>query len=342
MVTTDYPTKYPDKKIPMLDLKAWLQEIEGRTWVMYEYYHKNLASRDVVNARSAVPQHMKRTILTQEVLRIFRNCSWKLPWEDVCKHVQNFCARMQYSGHSQQMRAQVVQSALHAFDRMVQRDESGEVPFHRPKEWKKEERVRSRRARRRDWFRGRKNKNESVIFVPVTPGGELKRRYMRIIQEAKIGISVVEKTGVSMKQKLQRSDPFSSEKCRKQNQCMVCLGSSVGKCREESVTYQISCSECESCYVGESSRNGFARGLEHRAALRRKDHTSPLYQHSRDVHGDRSVQYSMKITGSYRKSALRRQLAESIDIQETAEEVLLNRRDEWRHVQLPRVGIHHE
>ena len=108
------------------------------------------------------------------------------------------------------------------------------------------------------------------------------------------------------------------------------------------MTYQISCSECESCYNGESSRNGFARGLEHRAALRRKDHTSPLYQHSRDVHGDRSVQYSMKITGSYRKSALRRQLAESIDIQETSEEVLLNRRDEWRHVQLPRVGIHHE
>ena len=341
-VTTDYPSKNPDKKIPMLDLKAWLQEIEGRTWVMYEYYHKDLASRDVIHARSAMPLHMKRTILAQEVLRILRNCSRRLQWENVCKHVQYFCARMQYSGHSPEMRAQVVKSALHAYDRMVQRDENGEVPFHRPKEWKKEERMKSRRARRRDWFRGRKNEKESVLFIPVTPGGELKRRFMRIIQEAKIQISVVEKTGVSMKQKLQRSDPFKREMCRKPNQCMVCLGNNLGKCREESVTYQITCSECASCYIGETSRNGFARGLEHRTALRRKERTSPLYQHSRDVHDSRAVQFTMEITGSYRTSALRRQLAESIDIQETSDEVLLNRRDEWRQVLLPRVGIYQD
>ena len=143
----------------ILDLKVWLQT-EGQTWILYEFYHKALASRDVVHARSAMPMHMKRTILTQEVLRVLRNCSRRLPWEEVCTHVENYCARMQFSGHSLEMRSQVVRSALHAYDTMVQRDESGEVPFHRPKTWKKEERVTRRRNRRRYWFRGRKKENK--------------------------------------------------------------------------------------------------------------------------------------------------------------------------------------
>ena len=178
-----------------------------------------------------------------------------------------------------------------------------------------------------------------MLFVSATPGGELKRRFMKIIQEAKVGIAVVEKTGTTMKQTLQRSNPFKQEKCRKARMCMVCLGNSGGKCREESVTYEIMCGECESRYIGETSRNGITRGLEHRAALQKKDPTSPLYQHSRDVHQSRQVHFSMKVTGTYRKSALRRQLAESVEIQETPEENLLNRRDEWRQILLPRITV---
>ena len=85
--------------------------------VIHEYYYKEVATRAVVNRRSAVPTETKRIILTQEVLRILRNCSRLLPWGVVCEHVQLFSARMQYSGHRIGTRAKIVQAAISAYSR---------------------------------------------------------------------------------------------------------------------------------------------------------------------------------------------------------------------------------
>ena len=46
--------------MPILDLKVWLASMfdevthESRVLVLHEYYHKDVASRAVINARSAV------------------------------------------------------------------------------------------------------------------------------------------------------------------------------------------------------------------------------------------------------------------------------------------------
>ena len=101
----------------------------------------------MIHARSAIPTKTMRTTLAQEVIRILRNCSRRLPWEVACKHVETFCARMQYSGHSIRMRAQVVRTAIHAYEIMKQKDLSGEEPMYRPREWKKAERVQAKRKK---------------------------------------------------------------------------------------------------------------------------------------------------------------------------------------------------
>ena len=50
-----------------------------------------------------------------------------------------------------------------------------------------------RRAKRNEWFKGtKKKKNETVLFVPTTPGGELRKRYLEKIEEAKSKIAVAE------------------------------------------------------------------------------------------------------------------------------------------------------
>jgi len=237
------------------------------------------------------------------------------------------------------MRSQVVRSALNVYDKIKQKDESGEEPMYRPREWKKEERAKNRRDRRRDWFKGKRKKNESVIFVPATPGGELKKRFQRVMIEAKIGISVVESVGTSMKKRLHKSDPLKADRCNKWRNCMVCGGEKKGRCREESITYELRCGECECRYVGETSRNAYTRGLEHKTAVNKKDTNSPLYQHCVDYHEARQVPFKMKVTGTFQGDALKRQLSESVSIQETPPQMLLNRRDECRQVLLPRVGL---
>ena len=94
--------------------------------LLQEYYHRELASRDVIGARSAASGQAKRTILTQEILRVLRNCSGRLPWSEVCAHVEPYLARMQYSGYHKRFRTEIVKSALNDYDKMVEKDGAGE------------------------------------------------------------------------------------------------------------------------------------------------------------------------------------------------------------------------
>ena len=50
----------------------------------------------------------------------------RLKWETTCKHGEFFIAKMQLSlsGYGQNFKAQVVKSALHAYDKMIEKDKN--------------------------------------------------------------------------------------------------------------------------------------------------------------------------------------------------------------------------
>ncbi len=105
---------------------------------MYEFYTKEVASKAVVNARPALSESTKRTILTQEVLCVLMNTSPLLLWSHVIE--KEMVLRMQYSGYSKQFRYQVVDSALKAYSVRQEADRDGLTPLYRPKGWKRKER----------------------------------------------------------------------------------------------------------------------------------------------------------------------------------------------------------
>ena len=49
---------------------------------------------------------------------------------------------------------------MKAFDSKFARDESGEEPLYRPREWKRVGRAKARRAKKNEWFKGGKAGNE--------------------------------------------------------------------------------------------------------------------------------------------------------------------------------------
>ena len=130
----------------------------------------------------------------------------------------------------------------------------------------------------------------------------------------------------------------------KVDSCMVCEGGRIGRrrvgaCRTEGVTYRIECVSCGSVYVGETARNAHTRGLEHISSVARKDTNSPLYLHCVSQHDSISTDFSMEVTGTFGGDALKRQISESVQIQNTPTHLLLNRRDEWRQTLLPRASF---
>ena len=62
--------------------------------IMYEFHSKCMASKAVINARSALSWSTKGTVLTQEVLRVLMNCSKSLPCESVVENVNEMVLRI--------------------------------------------------------------------------------------------------------------------------------------------------------------------------------------------------------------------------------------------------------
>ena len=218
-VEVDYPSKHVDKKVPILDLKVWTEKREGTSVVVHEFYSKEISSKSVIHPRSAIPYKTKRTIMTQEVLRVLLNCSSLLAWEQTVRHLNDMVARMQYTGYDQQFRFEVVKSALEAYRRILEMDREGVRPLYRPKGWKRAERDERKKDKRVNWYR--KGIYSSVIFIPATPNSGLRKLLEKDIQESGLKIKLVEKVDRNVKGIIQRSNPFRKKRCERED-CMVC------------------------------------------------------------------------------------------------------------------------
>ena len=48
----DCPSNYDDGKLPILDLKVWIAIVNGCSWMVHEFYSKDISSKAVVHATS--------------------------------------------------------------------------------------------------------------------------------------------------------------------------------------------------------------------------------------------------------------------------------------------------
>ena len=73
---------------------------------------------------------------------------------------------------------------------------------------------------------------------------------------------------------LAKSDPLKPLKCERED-CFSCTSGGGGDCSKNCSAYRLEYKECpkfnlKAVYEGETGRNGYSRGLEHLAGLRRK------------------------------------------------------------------------
>ena len=134
-----------------------------------------------------------------------------------------------------------------------------------------------------------------------------------------------------MKSLLQKSDHEGRKTCW-DIECPICLTKGEGKCSKENAGYEIWCKECEeikdrAAMQGETGRNARERCKEHMRSLRNKKNSN-LWEHSRDVHEGRDVEYGCRVTGTFGRDILARQLDEALRIEEEWG-VSLNDKNEW-------------
>ena len=116
-----------------------------------------------------------------------------------------------------------------------------------------------------------------------------------------------------------------------------------GGCETNSCSYRIICIGCErnqetAHYEGETGRNPFSRGLEHKRDLKNEKEESPLWKHCQLVHDGRKQEFTMKVLGSF-KSCLQRQTNEAVRIVSSEAKYIMNSRSEFHQAPITRVVV---
>ena len=173
-------------------------------------------------------------------------------------HVQYFIHRMQ-SGYSQNQRAIVYKAAKKRYDQQLKNHDDGVTPLYRPKQWQAKQRCANKRLKKRNWC------SEATYFVQATPGSQLAKQCQNVFRQCNLDICVIERPGKTIKQIMTKSNPFNGPACK----CEVCAVSNKPICRVRECVYEISCSLCGVCYIGETSRSMHERYREHMSLFNR-------------------------------------------------------------------------
>ena len=337
-IEIDVPSNHEDNKIPILDLKVWIEteEIGGKVVnkILHEFYIKDVSSKFLVNANATLSWKNKITIITQQCLRILLNCSPGIEKQIVINHLNFYMKRMQSSGYDNKTRLQVLKSALKAYENIKQKEQSGIRPMYRKKTWRSYERRKEKLEKKRNWYT--KGNYESVMFLPATPNSELKKLYDEEIEKRGIKMKIVEKSGIKIKNLFQRNSLLNEKQCN--GDCFICHTSGKGNCMTSGIVYEVECdyqhTEGKYKYTGRTMKNGYARGREHLNKYRKKHEDSMMWKHCVEKHNSEEQVFSMKVKDTCRNDPTLLQIMEAIRIKNNDSDTSLNSRNEWNYVNL--------
>ena len=179
------------------------------------------------------------------------------------------------------------------------------------------------------------------MMVPATPNGELKEIVEEKAKLANLKVKIVEKAGNKLSTYLKQYDKTNTNEPCKEKDCMICSNTTkmTKRCRISNIVYKITCKECEQSgikanYYGESSFNGYTRGVQHLEKYKSKNintqEKSALRTHAKQHHGDKKINFKMEILQTFKKP-LARQVMESIHIvkSKTEDHIPMNNKNEF-------------
>ena len=189
----------------------------------------------------------------------------------------------------------------------------------------------------------------SVVFVPSTPGSALMKSLQTIEEQNNQGrknrVRFVEKAGRTVRDIAGKNYPWSTFKCNLE-ECFQCTTSASPKisCRKPGIAYSICCTICRSEgvvaeYQGETSKSAFTRGKKHLDEFKAFLRTNCMVIHNITHHNSsRTLNFEMVVLKTVR-GATERQIDESIRINSSTADIIMNSGSEWRADAIPRAAF---
>jgi hypothetical protein len=308
---------------------------------MHEFFEKPVASKFVIPFRSAHSKKMKMAVLVEEGLRRMRNHTRGMDWETSRKVMSEWSQKLRRSGYPATIRHQVIKTAVEKYDNMCDDEDKGIRPVHRSRAWREKERKREKEIKVTNWHTNQLNQVSAPLILDPTAGSmtnEIKEVCRKFESVTGMRVVVQERAGQSVKL-LAKAEPLKNQGCGRTN-CFPC-STGGGQCEKNGVAYRIECLTCQlagksTLYEGETARNAFTRGIEHRDALRLEDEENPLWKHCLVEHQGVKAEFGMKVLGVHR-SPLVRQVNEAVRIIISKAQCIMNSKTEFHQAPLVRI-----
>ena len=213
------------------------------------------------------------------------------------------------SGYSAEFRAEVLKSGLAGYNKIIKSDINGTRPMYRSSGWNVSSRRQDKQKKKKNWLWPFWT---SCIFIPPTPGSDLKKLMQKKEEELRKGgresfpIKIIETAGKTLEQTLVNNDPFNGHECL-DKKCVVSNNPNPNgnknkiNCRRNSICYKITCLLCLQAgkegvmatnYYGESGKNMHCRAKEHITKFNSKSqklqNESAFFKHLENSYGGRA------------------------------------------------------
>ena len=142
-MTIDTPSKHEDNKVPMLDLKVWIEPTDNNN-IYYKFYEKPTKNTLVISKTSAMPKSKKFDTLSQEVFRRLHNTKEEIDWTIKVGILEKFMSELKASGYNEHDRYEILKSGMNRYNSLKKMEEEGIRPFYRNKFFQRNERDQKR------------------------------------------------------------------------------------------------------------------------------------------------------------------------------------------------------
>ena len=316
--------------------------------VIYEFYMKPMTNKLGLLKRSALSENTKVSSASAEYMRRWKNCSLGLSKKQMEEITMDYSDALCGMGYPTDWIARVLKSTLQGYKKILSLMDEGKTKRNRlGKETAKKRRIK-RVVGPQTWFlskrregdkkgKGRKGRGsyqdpEVVMFVPTTPGSQLKNMLTKMEEGLglKDRVKYVEEGGTKMIDILGTKDP-GKPPCGRE-ECTMCQ-EDPGRCMSKGVVYSYTCLHCKeeektTQYIGESARTTWDRNQEHQKMMKMWDLKSPMVEHTINAHQGKDHRYAVKVEKTF-KGNMQRQIKEGQMIGEFKGDTLLNRKGEW-------------
>ena len=145
----DLPSCYPNSKLPILDMKVWLDEGGN---ARYTHYEKPTASKQIISIRLAQSGSCKRSVHVNELVRRMLNISPSLSWAEYTTPVlEDYMRRMAQAGYREVDRHSVLKKAISIYKGKLQAYREDTVPLNRHTDYQKLEKLADKKMKKHSW-----------------------------------------------------------------------------------------------------------------------------------------------------------------------------------------------